>query len=203
MVNFADSDEQQTACSQSLKGIVMCRVLVPTDFSEASLLVTKEALSWVDAIDGELLLLHVVPDVCLRWLDHLSLTLIDQSTLESGYNDLRAEGHRKFSAWLPQQPHARYRMHVVVGDTAEAILEVAQVEAADLIIMREATRRWWRPVLTGSVTNTVRRRAHIPVVVWSGIEQMSRRTGETGAWHLREAEPLRESNQSIIEWSNL
>ena len=56
----------------------MRRVLVPTDFSEAALLVTREAVSWVDAIGGELLLLHVVPDICLRWLDHLSISFIDQ-----------------------------------------------------------------------------------------------------------------------------
>jgi hypothetical protein len=35
-----------------MKGAVMRRVLVPADFSEAALLVTREALSWVDAIDG-------------------------------------------------------------------------------------------------------------------------------------------------------
>lgn len=55
----------------------MRRVLVPTDFSEAALPVTREAMSGVDAIEGELLLLHVVPDFFLRWLDHLAITFID------------------------------------------------------------------------------------------------------------------------------
>ena len=146
----------------------MRRVLVPTDFSAAALLVTREALSWVDAIDGELLLLHVVPDICIRWLDHLSITFIDQSRLASAYDDLRAEGQRQFSTWLPYQAHERCRTRVVVGDTADAIIEVAQVEAADVIIMRAPKRRWWRPVLTGSVTDTVMRRAPVPVVVWAG-----------------------------------
>lgn len=180
----------------------MRRVLVPTDFSEAALLVTREALSWVDAIDGELLLLHVVPDLCIRWLDHLSISFIDQSRLESAYEDLRAEGQRNFSTWLPNQLHGRCRTCVVVGNTADAILEVAQVEAADVIIMRAPQRRWWRPVLAGSVTDTVRRRAPIPVVVWSGIEQMSSRRCWKGVRHPREAEHLRASNISVVEWSN-
>jgi nucleotide-binding universal stress UspA family protein len=119
-----------------MKGAVMRRVLVPTDFTEAALLVTREALSWVDAIEGELLLLHVVPDIFLGWLDHLAISFIDQSRLESTYEDLCAEGHRKFSTWLPYQAHERCRTLVVVGDTADAIIEVAQVEAADMIIMR-------------------------------------------------------------------
>jgi nucleotide-binding universal stress UspA family protein len=156
-----------------MKGAVMRRVLVPMDFTEAALLVTREAMSWVDAIEGELLLLHVVPDISLGWLDHLAISFIDQKRLESAYEDLCAEGQRKFSTWLPYQAHERCRTLVVVGDTADAIIEVAQVEAADMIIMRAPNRRWWRPILAGSVTDTVMRRARVPVVVWAGLEHMS------------------------------
>jgi nucleotide-binding universal stress UspA family protein len=61
----------------------MRRVLVPTDFSEDASLMTREAASWVTAMDGELLLLHVVPDICLRWLDHRALSFIDRARLEA------------------------------------------------------------------------------------------------------------------------
>ena len=88
----------------------------------------------MDAIDGELILLHVVPDICIRWLDHLSISFIDQSKLESAYEDLRVEGQRNFSTWLPNQLHQRCRTRVMVGNTADAILEAAQVDAADVII---------------------------------------------------------------------
>jgi nucleotide-binding universal stress UspA family protein len=186
-----------------MKGAVMRRVLVPTDFSAAALLVTSEALSWVDAIDGELLLLHVVPDICLRWLDHLSITFIEQSRLAAAYDDLRAEAQRQFSTWLPSQPHERCRTHVVVGDTADAIVEVAQVEAADVIIMRAPKRRWWRPALTGSVTDTVMRRSPIPVVVWSGLEHIPSSRCWQGGWHPRAAKRLRDPNISVVEWNNL
>ena len=171
----------------------MRRVLVPTDFSEAALLVTREALSWVDAIDGELLLLHVVPDIFIRWLDQLAITFIDQSRLESAYAELRAEGQRQFSTWLPHQAYERCRTRVVVGDVADAIIEVAQVEAADVIIMRAPKRRWWRPVLTGSVTDTVRRRAPMPVVVCSGLEQTSSNGCWQGVRHPREQDAPGES----------
>ena len=180
----------------------MRRVLVPTDFSAAALLVTREALSWVDAIEGELLLLHVVPDVCLRWLDHLSVTFIDHSRLASAYDDLRAEGQRRFASWLPYQAHERCRTRVVVGETADAIIEVAQAEAADVIIMRAPRRRWWRPVLAGSVTDTVMRRAPVPVLVWSGLEQSPSGGWWKGVRRPREAEPLCDPNLSILEWSN-
>ncbi|HSF28980.1 MAG TPA: universal stress protein [Candidatus Tectomicrobia bacterium] len=151
----------------------MHRVLVPTDFSEAALLVTREAVSWVTARGGELLLLHVVPDICLRWLDHLAITFTDQTRLAAAYQELREEGHRKFSTWLPHPDNERHRTLVVVGDTANAIVEVAQVEMVDLIIMRAPRRRWWRPILAGSVTYSVMRKACAPVVVWAGLERMS------------------------------
>jgi nucleotide-binding universal stress UspA family protein len=48
----------------------MRRVLVPTDFSEAALLVSREPVFWLATMGGEVLLLHVVPDICLAWLDH-------------------------------------------------------------------------------------------------------------------------------------
>jgi nucleotide-binding universal stress UspA family protein len=179
----------------------MRRVLVPTDFSAAALRVTREVMSWVDAVEAELLLLHVVPDICLRWLDHLAITFIDQSRLESAYEDLLAEGQRKLTTWLPDPANEHCRTLVVVGDTADAIVEVAQVEMVDVIIMRPPERRWWRPLLAGSVTDTVMRRAPVPVLVWTGLEQVASSGGwqgaqlppeqdapEAGAWHDRRGE---------------
>jgi nucleotide-binding universal stress UspA family protein len=165
-----------------MKGSFMRRVLVPTDFSEAGLLVTGAAMSWVEAVGGELLLLHVVPDIFLRWLDHSAMTFIDQTRLESAHEDLRQEGQRKFSAWLPHPANERCRMLVRVGDTADTIMEVAQEEMVDLITMRAPKRRWWRPGLAGSVTDTVMRRARVPVVVWAGLNRTSSRGLWKGAW---------------------
>jgi nucleotide-binding universal stress UspA family protein len=161
----------------------MHRVLVPTDFSPAALLVTREVMSWVHAMEGELLLLHVVPDIFLRWLDQLAITFIDQSRLEAAYEDLRAEGQRKFTAWLPDLVAERCRTLVVVGETADAIVEVAQAEMVDVIIMRPPDRRWWRPLLAGGVTDTVMRRAPVPVLVWTGLEQVASSGGGKGMRH--------------------
>ena len=57
--------------------------------------------------------------------------------------------------------------------------------------------------LTGSVTDTVMRRAPIPVLVWSGLEQLPSGGWWQGVRQPREAEPLHDPNISIVEWSNL
>jgi nucleotide-binding universal stress UspA family protein len=171
-----------------MKGVFMRRVLVPTDFSETAWLVTAEALSWVEAIGGELLLLHVVPDIVLRWCDDLAISLIDRTRLEAAYEELCEEGQRRFSTWLPSAAHERCRTFVTVGETADAILKVAQAEKVDVIIMRAPKRRWWRPPLAASVTDTVMRKAPVPVVVWAGLQKPAggwwqgvRRPDEQGA----------------------
>ena len=87
-------------------------------------------------------------------------------------------GERKFSAWLPYAANERCCTLVVVGDTADAIIEVTQVEGVDLIIMRAPKRRWWCAILAGSGTDTVMRRAPVPVVVPTGLGQMS----TNGCW---------------------
>jgi nucleotide-binding universal stress UspA family protein len=154
-----------------MKGVLMRRVLVPTDFSEAAWRVTEEALSWVEATGGELLLLHVVPDIFLRWCDDLALSFIDQTRLETAYKELCEEGQRRFSIWLPSTAHERCRTFVTVGETADAILKVAQAEKVDVIMMRAPKRRWWRPLLAAGVTDTVMRNAPVPVVVWAGLQK--------------------------------
>jgi nucleotide-binding universal stress UspA family protein len=174
-----------------MKGVFMRRVLVPTDCSEAAWLVTGEALSWVEAIGGELLLLHVVPDIFLRWCDDLAISLIDQTRLEAAYEELCEEGQRRFSTWLPYAAHERCRTLVTVGKTADAILKVAQAEKVDVIIMRAPTQRWWRPLLAASVTDTVMRKAPVPVVVWAGLQKPAG-GGWQGVWRHDEQDTLRE-----------
>jgi nucleotide-binding universal stress UspA family protein len=168
----------------------MCRMLVPIDFSEAALRLTREVVSWADALGGDLLLLRVVPDIYLGWLDQLAMTFIDQARLEAAYEELREQGQREFAAWLPFAVHARCRTRVAVGQMADTIVKVAQEEMADVIIMRAPQRRWWRPLLAGCVSDMVRRKASVPVVVWDGLKNMSSTGLQPEIWHPRAPEPL-------------
>jgi nucleotide-binding universal stress UspA family protein len=175
-----------------MKGVRMRRVLVPTDFSQTAWLLTGEALSWVEAIGGELLLLHVVPDMCLPWCDHLAITFIAETRLEAAYKELYEEGRRRFSICLPSAVRKRCRTFVTVGETADAILKVAQAERVDVIMMWAPKRRWWRPLLAGSVTGTVMRKAPVPVVLWAGLQKPAGGWWQ-GVWRPDEQDALREA----------
>jgi nucleotide-binding universal stress UspA family protein len=155
---------------------MMKRILVPIDFSTPSLAALTQAVRYTQAVNGELLLLHVVEGEPLRWytvnglpeapsarLDPIAQLLLPQRPQQRVARDLSAEAEWKLAALLPPQPD-RFRALVTVGKAAEEIVRVARAQGADLIIMgthgRRGLRRWFRR----SVTDQVRRQAPAAVL---------------------------------------
>ena len=126
----------------------MKRLLVPTDFSEASRIAVGHTVEVSEAVGAELLLLHVV-DVAIAGsaqLDgiHEAFTMTVDPTgnafsyelpHEAGRQDLCEEAEGKLAALLPPLESDRLRTRVVVGKVADEILRVATEERANLIIM--------------------------------------------------------------------
>jgi nucleotide-binding universal stress UspA family protein len=166
------------AARLTMKGAFMCRVLIPTDLSEAALRVTGEIASWADTVGGELLLLHVVPDIYIGWLDQLALSFIDQARLEAAYGELRERGRRMVSTWLPPTLQDRCGTIVAVGGLVNTILTVAQEERVDAIILRAAKRRRWLPSRGNCVAEAVKRKASLPVLIWDGVANIA----SVGLW---------------------
>ena len=154
----------------------MKRILVPTDFSTPSLAALAQAIHYTEAVEGELLLLHVVEGAPLRWytvdgvpeapsafLDPATQLMLPQPSPTRVARDLVAEAEWKLAALLPPQPD-RFRALVTVGRAAAEIVRVARAQGADLIIMgthgRRGLRRWFRK----SVTDQVRRQAPTAVL---------------------------------------
>jgi nucleotide-binding universal stress UspA family protein len=92
----------------------MKRILVPTDFSTPSLAVLPQAVHYTRAVDGELLLLHVVEGEALWWyavdgppegpsgrLDPTAQLLLPQPPRTYAARDLSAEAAWKLAALLP------------------------------------------------------------------------------------------------------
>jgi nucleotide-binding universal stress UspA family protein len=159
----------------AMGGTWMKRILVPTDFSAPSLAALTQAVHYVQAVDGALLLLHVIEGAPLRWyavdglpeapsacIEPTASFLLPQPSRTSVARDLVAEAEWKLAALLPPQPE-RFRALVTVGQAVAEIIRVARAQDADLIIMgshdRRGLRRWFRR----RVTDQVRR--HAPAAV--------------------------------------
>ena len=129
------------------------RVLCPTDLSPYSGDAVRYALALSRVHEAELILLH-----CTRGTDHDEELGLLESSLLAHVNSSDLIG-------------ARWRSIVVFADDAgEEIMRQAQLERADLIVMR-SRRRPHRAALLGSTAESVCRSAPCPVLVMHSDER--------------------------------
>ena len=84
-----------------MKGTSMVRMLVPTNFSDTSQAVMRYLLPWIDAVRGELFLLHVVPEILSRWSDVMDTMFIEATLHDDVYRDLCEQAHSQLWNLLP------------------------------------------------------------------------------------------------------
>lgn len=137
------------------------KVLYPTDFSKNA----AEALPYVNSLSQkyqtEVHVLYVIEDIAHH---------------ESWYGDFEKPHVEKLVEWESRTAKERldelcskyldgcplYIKHIAVGDPAEEILELAEKEGVDMIVM--ATRGRKGHFQIGSVTDKVVKNASVPVV---------------------------------------
>jgi nucleotide-binding universal stress UspA family protein len=155
----------------------MKRLLVPTDFSEASRIAVGHAVELSDAVGAELLLLHVVDVAMLEspqlagireaftlTIDPPGNAFSDEVPHAADDQGLWAEAEGKLAALLPPLDSERLRTRVVVGKVADEILRVAIEERTNLIIMGIQGRKGWRRMHLDNVSEKVIQRSSIPVM---------------------------------------
>lgn len=153
------------------------RILVPTDFSEPSLVAIRYALELAEAVDGRIILLHVIegepvhsyivgerppfPSDELAADRNLSLCPLPQRTIR---RDLCEEAYWKLAVLIPPGSQDRVCTVVTAGEPANEIVRVAREQEADLIMLRSRGRRGLRRLLRRTVTDKVMRKALVPVI---------------------------------------
>jgi nucleotide-binding universal stress UspA family protein len=155
----------------------MKRILVPTDFSEASRIAVGHAVEVADAVGADLLLLHVVDqerrasaqligirEAFTMTFDPTGNAFNYEIPRESDYQALCEEAERKLAALLPPLESDRLRTLVVVGRVADEIVRVAIEERVSLIIMGIQGRMGWRHMRLDNVAEKVVHESLIPVL---------------------------------------
>jgi nucleotide-binding universal stress UspA family protein len=137
------------------------RILAPTDFSELSTQGLTSALELADTFGAKLLLLHVVepPPYPVEGIvpSHLGATLLD---------DLERQAGRELAQMLSDTHGSKVEVmrRVVVGIPYRKIVEVAEEEKSDLIVMTTHGRTGLSHLVMGSVTEKIVRTAPCPVL---------------------------------------
>jgi nucleotide-binding universal stress UspA family protein len=138
------------------------RILYPTDFSEAA----KKALPYIIGLKGaginEVILLYVIDE---RGIDSFrNSTAIDALAVEKEWEELALNNISSLEDELKEHGF-NVKAHINKGIPFREILRVSEEEYVSAIIMGSHGKSDIVEMLLGSVTETVVRKAHKPVII--------------------------------------
>jgi nucleotide-binding universal stress UspA family protein len=135
---------------------MMKKILVPVDGSKYSNEAVQYACSIAQKFNSELILLHVIPDILsdgdAGFIDYKPLEEAARKKIDAAKEILASNGLR-----------ASTRMES--GPTADTIINIAEEEAADLIVIGSRGLSTAKRFLLGSVSNSVSHHAPCPVLI--------------------------------------
>jgi nucleotide-binding universal stress UspA family protein len=138
-------------------------VLAPIDLSDASLRALPFARTFAAAYDARLDVLHVVEDIDLPAIYGEDIANPLHELFPEVQQRTRGEIERALAAAPgPEVPTA---IHFAQGHAADAIVDFAEDEGSDLIVLTRTGRRGLTRFLIGSATDGVVRTAPCPVLV--------------------------------------
>jgi nucleotide-binding universal stress UspA family protein len=135
------------------------RILVTTDFSEASKKAFPYAAALARKFEASLTLVYVVPSHLPAELSHIGIVL------EKGRMLCEAREHLPRFRELELDPHVHVETLVLNGVPAHAICTTAETQSVDLIVISTHGHAGLKRVALGSVTENVVRHAPCPVLV--------------------------------------
>ncbi|MDR5682494.1 MAG: universal stress protein [Armatimonadota bacterium] len=142
------------------------RILVPTDFSEASSAALEWARTLQEAFGAEALVLHVIDTVAVAPavppLGPVPAAGADPQAVTEILQQVRRQAEGEIARVSAAFRHARTLL--VDGTPGPKIVEVAAHERADVIVMGTHGRSGLARVLFGSVAEHVVRHSDVPVL---------------------------------------
>ena len=139
------------------------RILLATDGSEEAELAALRAVDLADATDSELHVVHV--GVIPTFLESYPGTLGYERRLYEEIEEISRELLRKQSWRVKAAGGTVAGTHLRMGAVALEIVALAEELGADLIVMGSRGLGGVRRALMGSVSDSVVRHAHCPVLV--------------------------------------
>lgn len=135
----------------------MKRILFPTDFSHSGDAALAYATSLARDTGAKLLIVHVEEPPAAYGGGELYYGLP-----EPAHDELR----RMLDEVVPDDPTVGYEHRLVSGDPASAIVNLAEMEEVELIVMGTHGRSGISRLLMGSVAEVVVRKARCPVLTY-------------------------------------
>ena len=142
------------------------KIICPVDFSEPSDAALKSAVELAEQYSASIILVHAINEIDPTPSPSYTLThhLMDQIPQIMG--QMTENAHKAMQDLIKNHVEERIpsEHRVVIGDPAESIVELAENEAADLIVMSTHGRSGIKGLFFGSVAEKVVRSAACPVL---------------------------------------
>jgi len=139
------------------------KVVCPIDFSDPSFEGLKRANELAAHFSAELMLVHFVPPMPniagARAPTGFHVSTVLKEMEEQAKNRIADDAAHRISKKV------KSRTFVGIGKPADKIVQLAEDEAADLIVMATHGQSGWQRLVSGSVTERVVRMATCPVFV--------------------------------------
>ena len=139
------------------------KILWSTDFSDEA----QESLLYADAFakafDAKIIALHVIPDISPALYD-AALVVNVKGELAKRVAFVKGETQKKFDA-LKKAKNLEFKVLIEEGNAAKKIIETAEKEKADLIVLGKRGLSAIEKLFIGSVANQVLRSSPVPVLL--------------------------------------
>lgn len=137
------------------------KILWPTDFSEEAQEALLYAGAFAKAFNAKIVALHVVPDISPALYD---AALVVKGELAKRVAFVKKETQKKFDS-LKKRKNLEFKTLIKEGNAAKKIIETAEEEKADLIVLGRRGLSAIEKLFIGSVANQVLRTSPVPLLL--------------------------------------
>lgn len=142
------------------------KIICPVDFSEPSDAALKSAVELAEQYSASIILVHAINEIDPTPSPSYTLTHHIMDQIPQIMGQMTENAHKAMQDLIKNHVEERIpsEHRVVIGDPAEIIVELAENEAADLIVMSTHGRSGIKGLFFGSVAEKVVRSAACPVL---------------------------------------
>jgi nucleotide-binding universal stress UspA family protein len=137
------------------------KILWSTDFSDEAQESLLYAQAFAEAFDAKIVALHVIPDISPALYD---AALVVKGELAKRVAFVKKETQKKFDA-LKKAKKMEFNALIEEGNAAKKIIETAEKEKVDLIVLGKRGLSAIEKLFIGSVANQVLRSSQVPVLL--------------------------------------
>lgn len=142
--------------------------MIAMDYNPSARKVAETAYQLAKTMNAEICIVHVVADAAYYTMDYspiMGYSGFDMNATMKLADELKKEAGGFLDAAAKHLGDETITVQVLEGDTAEAILDYANLWKADIIVMGSHSRSGIDKLLMGNVAQKVLKHSHIPLFI--------------------------------------